>query len=143
MKSIIITVIFSVIEITNLFAYKPLFSLKVIVKGLKNDKGVVRIALNNSKSNFESYHDVYIGASAKIENRISEYIFENIPAGFYAVKVFHDEDNNKTLNTNFLGIPIEDYGFSNNAKALIGIPSWDKAKFSVMKDNLEIFIDLN
>ncbi|PJA96473.1 MAG: hypothetical protein CO129_06365 [Ignavibacteriales bacterium CG_4_9_14_3_um_filter_34_10] len=69
--------------------------------------------------------------------------FQQYPAWTYAIKVFHDEDNNKTLNTNFFGIPVEDYGFSNNARALIGIPSWDKAKFELSKDGQEIVIDLN
>jgi uncharacterized protein (DUF2141 family) len=118
-------------------------SMKLIVKNAKNDKGFIRIALANSKDIYNSFHDVYIGASAEIKNGTSEYIFSNIPLGTYAIKVFHDEDNNKTLNTNFLGIPVEDYGFSNNARALIGIPSWDKAKFELSKDGQEIVIDLN
>ncbi|GAB4135275.1 MAG: hypothetical protein Fur0015_08150 [Ignavibacteriales bacterium] len=141
-KIFFVLVLFSIIS-TEILAEEPVSSLKLIVKGLKNDKGVVRIALNNSKTNYDSYHDVFMGGSAKISNNTAEYVFDNIPTGIYAIKVFHDEDNNETLNTNFLGIPVEDYGFSNNAKTLIGIPSWDKAKFTVSTGGNEIIIKIN
>lgn len=124
-----IFIIISFILFHNINAKDKVSELKLIIKGLRSSEGVVRIALANNKQTFESYHDAYLGAVASIKNNNAEFIFENIPFGYYAVKVFHDEDNNNTLTTNFLGIPIEDYGFSNNARALIGIPSWEKAKF--------------
>ena len=40
----------------------------------------------------------------------------NLPAGNYAVQVMHDENENNKLDTNFMGMPIEGYGFSNNPR---------------------------
>ncbi len=40
--------------------------------------------------------------------------FSDLPAGTYAISVFHDENDDGVLNTNFLGMPREGYGFSNN-----------------------------
>jgi uncharacterized protein (DUF2141 family) len=55
--------------------------------------------------------------------------FENIPSGTYAVSVFHDENSNGKLDTNFLGIPREGVGASNNAKGHLGPPKFSAAAF--------------
>ena len=60
--------------------------------------------------------------------------FENIPEGTYAVSIFHDENNNDKLDSNFIGIPKEDYGCSNNAKGFMGPPKWKDAKFELNSD---------
>ena len=50
------------------------------------------------------------------------------------MKLFHDENENGELDTGFLGIPKEDYAFSNNASGVFGPPSYDKAKFELTAD---------
>lgn len=42
----------------------------------------------------------------------------HLPAGSYAVQVMHDENDNGKLDSNFMGIPIEGYGFSNNPQVM-------------------------
>jgi uncharacterized protein (DUF2141 family) len=117
-------------------------SLKVVIDGFTNDEGCARIALANSEENYAENVDIYRGASAKINDQQAVYIFEDIPYGEYAVKVFHDENDNGNLDTNFLGIPSEDYGFSNNAKGTFGPPSWSAARFSFETKNDSIFISV-
>jgi len=57
--------------------------------------------------------------------------FENVPFGEYAVAIMHDMDKNKEMDTNFIGIPDEDLGVSNNVKGgPLGGPKWAAAKFS-------------
>jgi len=60
----------------------------------------------------------------------ARFEFSGLAAGNYAVSVVYDEDGNGKLNTGFLGIPSEPVGFSNNAKATFGPPSFDKASFA-------------
>jgi len=67
--------------------------------------------------------------NVKIENKKTEYIFEELPFGEYAIKLFHDENMNGELDSNFLGIPTEDYGFSNNVRGTFGPADYDDAKF--------------
>jgi uncharacterized protein (DUF2141 family) len=43
----------------------------------------------------------------------------------------HDSNSNQKLDTNWIGIPKEGYGFSNNAKATLGPPSFDQVKFNL------------
>ena len=57
--------------------------------------------------------------------------FEDIPYGDYAVAVMHDMDKDLEMATNWLGIPNEDLGVSNNVKGgPLGGPKWNAAKFS-------------
>src|SRR6478672_5685764 len=56
-------------------------------------------------------------------------VFSEIPPGNYALAVIHDENMNGKLDTNLMGIPVEGYGFSKNARALLGSPSFSTASF--------------
>jgi len=99
--------------------------------GLQSNKGKVKVALCNSSTNYDDHKSPYIGRDIKIENNKAVIEFDQLPYGEYAIKAFHDEDENDDLNTNFLGIPTEDYGFSNNARGMFGPPSWEKAKLKL------------
>ena len=57
--------------------------------------------------------------------------FPGISPGTYAVKVFHDVNDNGVLDTNWIGIPKEPYGFSNDAMGTFGPPSFEQASFKV------------
>mgnify|MGYP003572328091 CR=1 FL=1 len=48
----------------------------------------------------------------------------------YAIAAYHDANGNQELDKNFFGVPKEGYGFSNNARATFGPPSFEKAAFS-------------
>ena len=57
--------------------------------------------------------------------------FENLPAGTYAARAFHDVNGDGEMNTNPFGMPTEPYAFSNNAVGNMGPASWDRARFDV------------
>jgi uncharacterized protein (DUF2141 family) len=73
-----------------------------------------------------------------IKVRQAQYDFLDIASGTYALAVIHDENSNGKLDTNWLGIPTEGYGFSNDAKALLGAPSFAAANFAYDGRNLEL-----
>lgn len=116
-------------------------TLCLMVNGFKNNDGKTMIALTNSKENYENANVLpFRTMKAEIKNRETVCIFKNIPFGIYAVKVFHDENNNDKLDTNFLGIPQEAYGFSNNATGSFGPASWEDARFEMNGDSLAISV---
>jgi uncharacterized protein (DUF2141 family) len=115
-------------------------SLKVI--GIENDEGTIAVALSNSREDYESHDTVYRAANIKIVNKTAEYIFEDLPYGEYAIKVYHDEDDDGEIDLSFFGVPTEDYGFSNNASGMFGPADYDDAKFIFDKPILEIEIDI-
>jgi uncharacterized protein (DUF2141 family) len=53
--------------------------------------------------------------------------FEALPHGAYAVAFFHDENGNRKLDTNFLGIPREGMAASNDAAGRFGPPRFEDA----------------
>ena len=116
--------------------------LTVMIEGLKNDKGNVVIGLFPSKESWDGKADKLKGAALKIENEQAKWFLDNIPYGEYAIRLYHAENEDDKLNTNFLGIPKESYAFSNNAKGRFGPPSFDKAKFTFNCDNTIIKINI-
>jgi len=79
----------------------------------------------------------------KIRDAQARCDFEDIPLGAYALAVVHDENMNGKLDTNWLGIPTEGYGFSNEAKALLGAPSFSATRFPYDGENLDLTISLH
>ena len=51
--------------------------------------------------------------------------------GRYAAAFFHDEDGDRVLDKNFLGIPTEGYAFSRDAHAALSAPAFERAAFDV------------
>lgn len=117
-------------------------TLIIKFNGLSSDNGNIKIALCNSFENYKDNLSPFIGKAVKIEKNSAIIEFDNLPFGEYAIKAFHDEDSNNDLNTNFMGIPVEDYGFSNNARGMFGPPSWNAAKFKFSDVNKMIEIEI-
>lgn len=79
----------------------------------------------------------------RVKNNRGTVVFEAVEYGTYAIAVHHDINDNDEVDTNFLGIPNEDFGASNNAKGFMGPPSFEDASFSVNKKEMELQIDMD
>jgi uncharacterized protein (DUF2141 family) len=117
-------------------------NLKVIVSGLKSDQGDIKIGLFNSAESYQGKTDKFRGAILPIVDKRAEWLIESIPFGEYAVKLFHDEDKDDKIDRNFIGMPTESIGFSNNAKIGFGPPGFKKAKFLFNSKEMTIVIEL-
>ena len=114
--------------------------LQVVVVGFQGNTGDVKIALSDSESNYTSKSKAFRGTSAKIEGDRAIAVFDKLPYGEYAVRVYHDANGNDKLDTNILGIPKEPYGFSNNAHSTFGPAKWEKAKFELRTQRMALEI---
>jgi len=121
----------SILTILLIAVHFQTATLEVNVTNLKNDQGKVLIALFDSEAAYRTEDRIFKAARIEIINGEANYRFEDLPAGEYAIKVFHDENGNDEIDTNFVGIPKEGYGFSNNAKGTMGPPSFEKASFRI------------
>ena len=126
----------------QLFAQQNSGDITVILTDLENNDGHVLVSLVNSKRTFLS-DDPYRGEQVEPKNRQAVYTFKDVPFGTYAVSAFHDENDNLDLDTNFLGIPTEEYGFSNNARGTFGPPDYEEAAFRLNTTKLTIKIELD
>jgi len=104
--------------------------LEVVMTGLESTDGKVIFQLARSKEDFEEQDDKRsIYGEARASEGRAVYVFENLAPGEFAVKAFHDENDNDELDTNFLGIPKEAFGFSNNKMGRFGPPGYDDCTF--------------
>lgn len=140
MKKIVFVIffIFNGIVSTN-GQEKETFTLTIKISGLKSNKGNILAGVYNSEIGF--LKNEYKGDVVEIKEKRATIIFKNIDAGEYAVSFIHDENKNNKMDTNFFGIPKEDYGCSNNAKSFMGPPKYEDAKF-MLSENKTILIGL-
>jgi len=117
--------------------------LKIIITGFQNNIGDCRFAIDNSEEVYEREDTVWIGKILPIENNQVIVMIDSLKYGEYAIKVFHDENKNGELDTDFLGIPDEDYGFSNDASGWFGPPSWENAMFIFNQPEMTIKIEVD
>jgi len=126
-------------------AQAPTGKIIVHVNGFENNNGKARLLIFSSKekASFPKERDKAYGKFIVpiIDNKVL-FTFENLPFGDYAISVHHDEDNNGKVNSNFLGIPNEGLGASNDAKGFMGPPNFDKAKVTLNKEQITIIINM-
>ncbi|MCF8369352.1 MAG: DUF2141 domain-containing protein [Bacteroidales bacterium] len=118
-------------------------STVIVVKviGLRNDNGSVGITLFNSAEGFPmDFNKAIRKKYIEIKNNTVETTFKDVPEGAYAIAVYHDEDNDRKMDTNFLGIPKEGTGSSNNPKPRMGPPVYTNCQFETKNSTSLIII---
>ncbi|MEP7043082.1 MAG: DUF2141 domain-containing protein [Dokdonella sp.] len=115
--------------------------LDVTITDIRVAKGTLMIAVVDSAAGWDDQAKAAAGGTRKASAAQESFHFANLPPGAYAVKVLHDENDNGKLDTNFMGMPIEGYGFSNNPQ-LLRKPTFDEAKFDLDAAGGAITIDL-
>jgi len=126
------------------FAQSGCPGIHVRILDIRNSTGTVACALFESADGFpiEFLHAATNVMVIKIRDTQARCDFLDIPRGTYAIAVIHDENMNGKLETNFLGIPREGYGFSNDARGLIGAPTFVAASFPYDGRDLSLTIAL-
>ena len=104
--------------------------LRVEIVSLRTDKGLVGCLLFTGEEGFPNAIDKALAhVKTIVEHGRATCVFDDLKPGTYAVSFIHDENENGKLDTNFIGIPTEGYGASNDARARFGPPKWADAKF--------------
>jgi uncharacterized protein (DUF2141 family) len=117
--------------------------IHVAIAGLHSDKGQVICSLYCSADGFPKDGGKAMAyAKSPIINRHADCSFSGIQPGTYAVSVFHDENSNGRLDTNFLGIPREGVGASNNAKGRFGPPKFHDASVVYAGGDMDLRIEI-
>ena len=101
--------------------------------------GTLMLAIYNNAKDFESSvikekrseAGVFKGLELFLEPKESTQLTVEVPDGEYAIAFFIDLNGDKKLDKNFIGIPKEQFGFSNNAMGKLSAPSFEQAMFSV------------
>ena len=119
--------------------------IHVKILNIRNSTGNIACALFESPAGFpvEFLHYATNIIVMKIRDTKATCDFIGIPRGKYALAVVHDENMDGKLDTNWLGIPTEGYGFSNDAKATLGPPSFSAASFLYNGEDMKMTISLH
>jgi uncharacterized protein (DUF2141 family) len=81
--------------------------------------GNLRLAIYDEKSFGDDDAAPVIDRVVSATPSVQTVVFPGVSPGTYAVKMFQDVNRNEKFDLNWLGLPSERYGFSNNAK-----PDW-------------------
>jgi len=134
--------------LTSMLLFSPipasaeLSSLKVTVTDATTTTGTVEVTLFDSGESF--LKKAFLQQGGKLaENGTFVAEFAGLGEGEYAVVVVHDENDNGTYDSGFLGFGGERLGYSNNVRPFLGRPDFDEVKLSIGAGLTEIEISLH
>ncbi len=133
-----------IIVFTNSFTFgQKTGTLIIEIGSIKNDDGQVAISIHNGEKGFPGGEETMVQAKyASIKDGKAIAEFNNLPLGEYAISAYHDENANDKLDTNWIGIPKEGTGASNNAKGKMGPPKYEDAKFEFKEDGQKVSFEM-
>ena len=104
-------------------------TLEIVIGNVRAASGTVRASVCTA----ETFLADYCAVNGQAKARAGEVVvtFPNLPPGTYAVQAHLDEDDDGQIDRNFLGIPREGLGFSNDAPFRFGPPSFGDAAISL------------
>lgn len=118
-------------------------SLDIEVTGLRNNSGEVGCSIFNHAQGFpRDDSKVFRHVWAPIRRRKATCEFTDLAPGDYAAVVYHDENGDHEFNMNKFEMPMEGYGFSNDAAALFAPPDFKSAAFTYYGKRLYIVINI-
>ena len=116
--------------------------LQIKLQGVGSNKGKVYVGLFTRPSGFPKMNKSDKGLIVPANKPGVTVRFKDLRPGNYAIAAFHDSNRDGDLNTNLVGIPVEAYGFSNNARSLLGPPKFSEAALRIGEKDATIVIML-
>jgi uncharacterized protein (DUF2141 family) len=120
-------------------------NLTIRVKGIRNAKGRINIALFRDGKGFPTDIPSAVAAQrVEIDPQTlsATAVFKDLPQGTYATAVLHDEDLTRKMDFDAQGIPQKGYGISNNPDTTQGPPTPEDAIFVVNQPESAIEIKM-
>lgn len=116
--------------------------LTVRIGTVEGTSGQVMVAILDSEAAFNGEAPAVLSVLLPPRPGTLTFSTDALVDGAYGIRVMHDENGNGDMDNNMVGMPIESWGFSNNAVGNFGPPSWGDVRFE-LKGDTDISIDLN
>ena len=110
--------------------------LTLNISNIKSFKGELIIGVFDNETTFLKDGAAFKNYTIIVDKSTETLVIKNLPKGEYAISLYHDENSDNECNLNFLGIPKEGYGFSNNIKPKFSAPSYKDCKFSLVENKV-------
>ncbi|HEV7300553.1 MAG TPA: DUF2141 domain-containing protein [Tepidisphaeraceae bacterium] len=117
-------------------------NLAVAVTDLKNTRGMLRLGVFDQANGFPRDRGAALLWQSLPADAENPTFHIDLPPGRYAAVVLHDENSNEKLDTNFIGIPTEGHGVTNNPKPRRRPPRYDEAVFELKSDGATMSISV-
>lgn len=101
--------------------------LTVVVKDLRSDEGLVKIALWQGAKGFTDPEAALAKLTVVPAGKQALVTISDLAPGAYALAIYHDENGNDKFDKTWIGWPDEGLGFSNGAWIKLGPPSFKDA----------------
>jgi len=108
--------------------------LEIDVEGVESATGSIQVALYTAPEQFLKNEGVYRSGSFRAHKGTTRVLLDNLPAGTYALAIFHDLNDNQELDKNWMGIPKEPMGFSNARMKTFGPPGFEECRIDLRQD---------
>ncbi|MEO0872832.1 MAG: DUF2141 domain-containing protein [Pseudomonadota bacterium] len=105
-------------------------SLTVTLTNIENTTGIIRLGVFAGEEDYENGGGV-TGANVAVDESTETVTIDGLTPGTYAIKLYHDVDDDGEMDTNPFGMPTEPFGFSNDARGRFGPAKWADAKFDL------------
>jgi uncharacterized protein (DUF2141 family) len=100
-------------------------------KGMAGNQMRVAVYSANAQEQFPSDDKFYRGVVNEATGDRLTVVISDLPPGKYAVAAYVDKKRSGRQDKNFLGVPKEIYGFSNDVRGLFGPPDFAAAAFDI------------
>lgn len=115
--------------------------LTVTVTDIRAVTGKLRVVLVNSEAAWKDEAAPIARQAIAVNGAEATLRFADLEPGHYAVLVTHDENDNSKFDTNFVGMPVEGYGFSNNPQVMRRA-TFDEARFDLGAEGGAVIVRL-
>ena len=129
-------VVMMLLLVSTSFTDVQKYTLTVKVKGYKNTKGQIGLALYNNENQYTDnpWKNFKKSKSLATDSAVT-FTLTDIVQGKYAITFLDDENSNDKMDYAFWGFPEEGFGFSNDAKpGMLSAPDYEKCTFDLNTD---------
>lgn len=107
--------------------------VSVEIENITDLAGTLLWSIFDSEDSYKMESTPLVAGRSRVTAETIKVTLHDVPPGNYAIKLFHDANDNGEMDTNLLGLPQEGYGFSNNAGSF-GPASFEDAKVEITED---------
>lgn len=112
-------------------------TLTIVIEDIRQASGTVEVEVLAGRLQFDGD-----GAAARLRQAAEQgtmtLVVDDILPGEYALRVLHDINGNGELDMNLMGIPVEPYAFSNNARGTYGPAKWEDVRFMIKGNTTQV-----
>ena len=110
---------------------KPTGDITIHIEGVLPTGGLIRLGIYDEASYPDDNSKPIASADVPAVSGETVITLHAVPIGVYAIQTFQDVNANNKMDTSWIGLPLEPFGFSRDATPFLSKPSFDDVKFTL------------